>query len=125
MADTGILCSKFSIPAKMILTETNAFDGFKGALTENYVAAALKTNGYDLYYWEANGKAELDLAIQSAEGDIIPVEVKAADNVRAKSLGVFMKKYDIQKAIRISSKNFGFENNIKSVPLYAVFAISE
>lgn len=125
MADTGILCSKFSIPAKMILTETNAFDGFKGALTENYVAAALKTNGYDLYYWEANGKAELDFVIQSAEGDIIPVEVKAADNVRAKSLGVFMKKYDIQKAIRISSKNFGFENNIKSIPLYAVFAISE
>lgn len=125
MADTGILCSKFSIPAKMILTETNAFDGFKGALTENYVAAALKTNGYDLYYWEANGKAELDFVIQSTEGDIIPVEVKAADNVRAKSLGVFMKKYDIQKAIRISSKNFGFENNIKSVPLYAVFAISE
>jgi predicted AAA+ superfamily ATPase len=125
MADTGILCSKFSIPAKMILTETNAFDGFKGALTENYVAAALKTNGYDLYYWEANGKAELDFVIQSAEGDIIPVEVKAADNVRAKSLGVFMKKYDIQKAIRISSKNFGFENHIKSVPLYAVFAINE
>lgn len=125
MADTGILCSKFSIPAKMILTETNAFDGFKGALTENYVAAALKINGYDLYYWEANGKAELDFVIQSAEGDIIPVEVKAADNVRAKSLGVFMKKYDIKKAIRISSKNFGFENNIKSVPLYAVFAISE
>lgn len=125
MADTGILCSKFSIPAKMILTETNAFDGFKGALTENYVAAALKTNGYDLYYWEANGKAELDFVIQSTEGDIIPVEVKASDNVRAKSLGVFMKKYDIQKAIRISSKNFGFENNIKSVPLYAVFAINE
>lgn len=125
MADTGILCSKFSIPAKMILTETNAFDGFKGALTENYVAAALKTNRYDLYYWEANGKAELDFVIQSAEGDIIPVEVKAADNVRAKSLGVFMKKYDIQKAIRISSKNFGFENNIKSVPLYAAFAINE
>ena len=125
MADTGILCSKFSVPAKMILTETNAFDGFKGALTENYVAASLKTNGYDLYYWEANGKAELDFVIQSAEGDIIPVEVKAADNVRAKSLGVFMKKYDIQKAIRISSKNFGFENHIKSVPLYAVFAINE
>ena len=45
MMDTRILCSKFSISAKMILTETNAFDGFKGALTESYVAAALKTNG--------------------------------------------------------------------------------
>ena len=63
--------------------------------------------------------------IQSAEGDIIPVEVKVADNVRAKSLGVFIKKYGIQKAIRISCMNFGFENNIKSVPLYAAFAINE
>ena len=125
MADTGILCSKFSIPAKMILTETSAFDSFKGALTENYVASTLKSNGYELYYWEANGKAELDFVIQSANGDIVPVEVKAAENVRAKSLGVFMKKYNIQRAIRVSSKNFGFENNIKSVPLYAAFAISE
>ena len=63
--------------------------------------------------------------IQSSEGEVIPVEVKAADNVRAKSLGVFMKKYSIEKALRISSKNFGFENNIKSVPLYAAFAIDE
>ena len=125
MADTGILCSKFSIPAKMILTETSAFDNFKSALTENYVASALKSSGYELYYWEANGKAELDFVIQSANGDIVPVEVKAAENVRAKSLGVFMKKYNIQRAIRVSSKNFGFENNIKSVPLYAAFAINE
>ena len=125
MADTGILCSKFSIPPKMILTETNTFDNFKGALTENYIASALRTIGYDLYYWEANGKAEVDFVIQSSEGEVIPVEVKAADNVRAKSLGVFMKKYSIEKALRISSKNFGFENNIKSVPLYAAFAIDE
>lgn len=86
MEDTGILCSKFSIPAKMILTETNAFDGFKGALTGNCVAAALKINGYDLYYWEANGKADLDFVIQSSESEIIPVEVKATDNVRKKVL---------------------------------------
>ena len=125
MADTGILCSKFSIPPKMVLTETNTFDNFKGALTENYIASALRTIGYDLYYWEANGKAEVDFVIQSSEGEVIPVEVKAADNVRAKSLGVFMKKYSIEKALRISSKNFGLENNIKSVPLYAVFAIDE
>ena len=125
MVDTGILCSKFSIPPKMILTETNTFDNFKGALTENYIASALRTIGYDLYYWEANGKAEVDFVIQSSEGEVIPVEVKAADNVRAKSLGVFMKKYSIEKALRISSKNFGFENNIKSVPPYAAFAIDE
>lgn len=86
MMDTRILCSKFSIPAKMILTEINALDGFKGTITEIYVAVASKIKEYDLYYWEANGKAELDLVIQSTEGDIIPVEVKVADNVRAKVL---------------------------------------
>lgn len=125
MADTGILCSKFSIPSKIILSDADAFNNFKGALTENYVASSLKTNNYNLYYWETNGKAELDFVIQSSEGEIIPIEVKAANNVRAKSLGIFMKKYNIEKAIRVSSKNFGFENKIKSVPLYAVFAIND
>ena len=57
------------------------------------------------------------------EGKIIPVEVKSADNTRAKSLEIYMKKYNPEYAVKISSKNFGFENNIKSIPLYAVFCI--
>ena len=57
------------------------------------------------------------------EGKIIPVEVKSADNTRAKSLENYMKKYKPEYAIKVSSKNFGFENNIKSIPLYAVFCI--
>ena len=54
---------------------------------------------------------------------IIPVEVKASDNTKSRRLNVYMKKYNPSYAIRVSSKNFGFENNIKSVPLYAVFCI--
>lgn len=61
--------------------------------------------------------------IQDNDGNIISIEVKAADNVRAKSLNVFTKRYKVPYSIRISAKNFGFENNIKSVPLYAVFCI--
>ena len=57
------------------------------------------------------------------EGKIIPVEVKSADNTRAKSLENYMKKYKPEYVIKVSSKNFGFENNIKSIPLYAVFCI--
>jgi predicted AAA+ superfamily ATPase len=100
-----------------------SFDGFKGALAENYVASALTTNGYASYYWESQGKAEVDFIIQDNDGNIIPIEVKSSDNVRSKSLNQFVAKYNPIYSIRISSKNFGFENGIKSVPLYAAFCI--
>ncbi len=93
-----------------------------GPLTEHYVANELKKNNYDLYYWESNGKAELDFMIQK-EMDIVPIEVKTSTHTKARSLDLYMKTYNPKYAIRISEKNFGFENNIKSVPLYAVFCI--
>lgn len=124
IADTGLLCSKFSIPANAVLSDTPSFHDFKGALTENYIANCLETLGYQLHYWESEGKAEVDFLVQSREGDIIPIEVKAAEHVRAKSLALFMKKYGTPYGIRISGKNFGFENQIKSVPLYAAFTLN-
>lgn len=123
MTDNGLLCSKFGIPPNAILVDMPAFEGFKGALAENYVATALVNNGYIPYYWESNGNAEVDFVIQDRDGNIIPTEVKAADNVRSKSLNQFVAKYEPKYSIRVSGKNFGFENGIKSVPLYAVFCI--
>ncbi len=123
MTDTGLLCSKFGIPANAVLSEGRVFNDFKGALTENYVCFALNVNGHEPYYWESKGNAEVDFLIQDKDGNILPVEVKAADNVRAKSLQQYIKKYNPIYSIRVSSKNFGFENGIKSVPLYAAFLI--
>ena len=123
MTDTGLLCSKFGIPANAVLSEGLVFNDFKGALTENYVCFALNVNGYTPYYWESKGSAEVDFLIQDKEGNVIPIEVKAAEHVRAKSLQQFIKKYNPIYSIRISGKNFGFENGIKSVPLYAIFLI--
>ena len=97
------------------------FSYFKIYLTD--VAAALNTNGYTPYYWESNGKAEVDFILQMKNGDIIPVEVKSGEHTKAKSLIVFNQRYKSPYSIRISGKNFGFANNIKSVPLYAVFLI--
>jgi predicted AAA+ superfamily ATPase len=125
LTDVGLLCSKFGIPANMILHGDPTLNSTKGTLTENYVAAALVSSGFTPFYWESNGQAEVDFVVQNRAGEIIPIEVKAADNVRARSLGVFMKKYQPSYAVRISAKNFGFENNIKSVPLYAVFCMKE
>jgi predicted AAA+ superfamily ATPase len=79
-------------------------------------------NGIRPYYWESRGTAELDFVIQQQD-KIVPIEAKANLNTKAKSLDTFRKKYDIEKSIRISAKNFGFENGIKSVPLYAVWCI--
>ena len=123
LTDVGVLSSKFDIPKNAILSNVSAFDNFKGALAENYVAAALTTNGYTPYYWESNGKAEVDFILQMKNGYIIPVEVKSGEHTKAKSLTVFNQRYKSPYSIRISGKNFGFANNIKSVPLYAVFLI--
>ena len=123
LADTGLLCSKFEIPANIILYGNDNFAEFRGALTENYVCSALATNNYTLYYFEKNQTLEIDFIIQDKEGNIIPVEVKSGEHVRATSLNNYIKRYSPKYSIRISGKNFGFENGIKSVPLYAVFCI--
>jgi predicted AAA+ superfamily ATPase len=120
MVDTGLLCSKFDIAAHAIIHTPHSFDGFKGALCENHIMQALVTNGINPYYWSSPGKAELDFVFQDKQGNIIPLEAKSADNVRSKSLRNYRDIYNPVYAIRVSAKNFGFENGIKSVPLYAV-----
>ena len=121
-SDVGLLNAKAAVPRNVLLTGSGYGGETKGAMTENYVAQELVFNGHPLYYWESNGRAEMDFLLQSSEG-VIPVEVKAAENVQSKSLKEFIKRYAPPYSIRVSARNFGFENNIKSVPLYAVFCI--
>jgi uncharacterized protein len=123
LSDGGLLCSKYGIAPNFLLSGSSGFDNIKGALAENYVMTALVTNGYMPYYWESPGKAELDFVIQKPDGNVIPVEVKSSDNVKAKSLNQYVSKYKPPYSIRVSAKNFGFQNAIQSVPLYAVFCI--
>ena len=123
MMDTGLLCSKFSIAANVVLHSPHSFDGFKGALAENYIMQVLTVNGFEPFYWSSPGKAELDFVIQDRSGNILPLEGKSADNVKAKSLRTFVSLYEPPYAIRVSAKNFGFENSIKSIPLYALFCL--
>jgi predicted AAA+ superfamily ATPase len=124
MMDTGLLCSKFGIAANVVIDEAPSFDGFKGALAENYICQCLVTNGFTPFYWSSPGKAELDFVFQNRHGNIIPLEGKSSDNVKAKSLKQFVSLYKPEYAIRVSAKNFGFENGIKSIPLYALFCLT-
>lgn len=125
MSDVGILCNKFGIPTNIVTVENDNMNDFKGALTENYVCNSLVQCGLKPYYWESNGKAEVDFVVQDKEGNIIPIEVKSSIHTRSKSLNVFKSLYKIPYSIRISTKNFGFENDIKCIPLYSVFCLDK
>ena len=120
MNDVGLLAQKAKLLPNDLLSESGNM--FIGAITENYVANALTANGYTLYYWASKGIAEVDFVLRRSDG-IIPVEVKAREHVRSRSLSVFTAKYKPPYAIRISARNLGFESNVLSVPLYAVFCI--
>ena len=122
MADIGILTLRSKIPLQTILSPIEVDNIFLGAMTENYVAQVFTSKGYDIMYWQSDGKAEVDFVLQ-IDGAVIPIEVKKGKRNRSKSLRVFIEKYKSPYSIRISKKNFGFENGIKSVPLYAVFCI--
>jgi predicted AAA+ superfamily ATPase len=120
LSDVGLLTTLAKIKYGEIMQPDNMT--FLGFLSENYVAQELTGAAIDLYYWNSGNRAEIDYVANLTDG-IIPIEVKSARNVGSKSLGVYVEKYKPLYSIRISQKNFGFENNIKSVPLYAVFCI--
>lgn len=122
VSDLGLLCAKKDLVANDILYMVEELNDFKGGMVENYVNVQLTINGYRTYYWESERGAEIDFIIQR-EGQLIPIEVKSADNTRAKSLKVYMDTYKPAYAIKLSTKNFGFEDNKKIVPLYAAFCI--
>lgn len=122
LSDVGMLTANSGMVHQIILSPLEEENGFLGALCENYVAQALTANGFPLFYWKNDNTAELDFVIQS-EGKVIPVEVKKGYRTKSVSMNMFMKKYNCSIAYRISKKNFGFENHIKSIPFYAVFCI--
>lgn len=122
VSDLGLLCAKKELIPNDVLYMVDELNDFKGGMVENYVNSQLIINGYTTYYWESTRGAEVDFIIQR-EGKIIPIEVKSADNTRAKSLNIYMEAYRPDYAIKLSTKNFGFEDNKKTIPLYAAFCI--
>ena len=93
-----------------------------GAVTENYVAQQLTAKGYPLYYWESAGVAELDFVLQKGN-QVWGIEVKKGEHVRSRSLKLFVDTYSPACSMRLSLKNFGEKDGLKSVPLYAAFCI--
>ena len=120
MGDVGLLTMKSGLSQQTVLSgEGNTF---MGAVTENYVAQQLAAKGYDLYYWESSSTAELDFVLQKGN-QIVGVEVKKGEHVRSRSLSVFVDSYKPAYSVRLSLKNFGEKDGLKSVPLYAAFCV--
>ena len=124
MNDSGLLAAQSGLTAAMLLDEGNRRMLDLNGITENHVAQALAANGLPLHYWVSSGTAEVDFVIEPT-GTItgVPVEVKSSDNTRSRSLNSYIGKYAPSRAIRLSTKNFGMEHDILSVPLYAAFCI--
>lgn len=120
MGDVGVLNTMLKINTNEIYLDKPFI--YKGDIAKNYVANQLIFNNVALYYWATASNSEIDFIIYNEDG-IIPIEVKASDNTQSKSLNAYEKKYNPKYSIRVSGKNFGFENGIKSVPLYAAYLI--
>lgn len=126
MLDIGLLGALTDLDAKTLLEGNSVFTEFKGALTEQYVYQQLRTlNELPVYYWSAgNARSEVDFLLQH-KGQIIPLEVKAEENLHAKSLRVFCEKYKPVLAVRSSMSGFRKEDWMTNLPLYAVRTITQ
>jgi uncharacterized protein len=119
--DIGLLAAMGDMDVKTLLNGNAVFSEFKGALTEQYVLQQLKcVNEYVVYYWSAErSAAEVDFVIQYSD-QIIPVEVKAEENLHAKSLKVYNEKFAPAKSIRTSMSDFREQEWLINLPLYAI-----
>ena len=118
--DIGLLRVLSKISISEIISGKNMI--YKGVFVENYIAEVLYNKYRELYYWSIDNMYEVDFLI-NINGDIVPVEVKASENTTSKSLNYYIDRYKPKYSIRVSAKNFGEENGIKSIPLYASFLI--
>ena len=111
-----------------MLEGNDAFTQFKGAMAENYIFVQLKCMGITPYFWRTKADAELDF-ITDYEGELIPIEVKSADNTRAKSLHLFCNRYKPKVAFKSSLKNVGDNmdgsSHVWSLPLYAFYKFKQ
>ena len=121
LSDVGLLGAMSGLDAKTLLNGNQLFTEFKGALTEQYVAQQLRAElGIKPFYWSSErASSEVDFVFQSGM-DIYPLEVKAEENLRAKSLRVYGEKYHPKILIRTSMSDFREEEHLVNLPLYAI-----
>ena len=119
--DTGLLFDKMFLNKTKFLSDTR----LKNVIVENMVAITLANLGYNLYYYQSDGKAEVSFVVQTRVGKIIPIEIVDKNMSKAKSLTLFMNKFKVNEAIRITEDNFSLKKGVRYIPIYAVFCLDE
>lgn len=124
--DVGLLSAMTNLSKEILLEGSEIFTEFKGAFAEQYVLTELKSRtGNEIFYWSAeNATAEIDYIIQH-ENKIIPIEVKAETNLKAKSLKQFIQKHETKVNVRTSMANYLKQENIINIPLYSIGNLEE
>lgn len=121
LPDDGLLSMRYNLTKDRLRVD----DNIKQALYENHIAHTLVEAGYSLYYYQSEGKAEVNFVIQNRMGKIIPIELATKQGSKVKSLSVFMKKYIVTDAYRITENNFSTKKNVRYLPIYAIFCLNE
>ena len=121
LPDDGLLFSMLHLNYKQFITD----EKIKETLYENHIAKTLVEAGYSLYYYQSEGKAEVNFVVQNRMGQIIPIEITTKTMSKAKSLSVFMKKFTVPQGYRITENNFSTKKDIRYIPVYAVFCLNE
>ncbi len=120
--DSGILYKKMNVSGNRLMTNDKLLE----ILYENNIVSTLASNGFNIYHYHSGGKAYIDIVIQTRTGKILPIElIHGAENSKSKSLTLSMKKYDIKLGLRFGGDEFKVKNNIKYIPYYAAFCITE
>ena len=124
--DIGLLSAQSHLDASVLLDGSRIFSEFKGALTEQYVLQQLIANQDNpVFYWATEKcTAEVDFVVQQKQA-VIPVEVKAEENLKAKSLKVYMEQFQPEHAFRFSMEDYREQDWLVNVPLYGVFVFEK
>ena len=121
LLDAGLLTAMAGVDAKTLLEGNEVFQEFKGSLTEQYVLCQIKEcTNLDTFYWSSDtGTAEIDFITQ-IDGNNVPIEVKANENLQSKSLKSFVQKYNTKINIRTSMSSYRKEEWLINIPLYSI-----
>ena len=121
LLDVGLLTAMAGVDAKTLLEGNEVFQEFKGSLTEQYVLCQIKEcTNLDTFYWSSDtGTAEIDFITQ-IDGNNVPIEVKANENLQSKSLKSFVQKYNTKINIRTSMSSYRKEEWLINIPLYSI-----
>ena len=119
LLDVGLLGAMARLKTTTVISGNDIFTEFKGALTEQYVMQQLLLSYEPYYFSKPKSTQEIDFLIEDEEGEVIPIEVKAETNVKAKSLRQFVEDNHPQAAERISMNDYRPEDWVTNIPLWA------